>query len=169
MAETIEVTLYTRHPCALCDKAKAAIDAAASLHRLPVRVKEVDIDADETLCARFTNDVPVIYVDGAEAFRHRVSAEQFAEFVKMRADLAELRDWSVVEAHHLEKEFRFPDFAQALAFTNEVGAIAEELGHHPDIHLGWGRVKIVTWSHDAGGLTARDVRLAQRIDRLRAD
>jgi 4a-hydroxytetrahydrobiopterin dehydratase len=168
MAETIEVTLYTRHPCALCDNAKASVRAAAALHRLPVRVREVDIDADPALRERFTNDVPVIYVNGVEAFRHRVSPEQFASYMKTRADLEDLRDWRLVDGHHLEKEVAFPDFAQALAFTNEVGAIAEELGHHPDIHLGWGRVKIVTWSHDVGGLTARDVQLAHRIDRLRA-
>lgn len=177
MAETIEVTLYTRHPCFLCDKAKASIRAAASLHRLPLRVTEVDIDKDEALRVRFTDDVPVIYVNGVEAFRHRVSPEQFAAYVKsggrlrgeeLAAAVRELGpDWRVVDEHQLEREFRFPDFAQALAFTNEVGAIAEELGHHPDIHLGWGRVRIVTWSHDVDGLTPRDVVLAAKIGRLR--
>ncbi|HKS22740.1 MAG TPA: glutaredoxin family protein [Thermoanaerobaculia bacterium] len=80
----VEVTLYTRHPCFLCDKAKASIRAAASLHRLPVELHEVDIDADPVLQERFTNDVPVIYVNGVEAFRHRVSPQEFADYVMRR-------------------------------------------------------------------------------------
>ena len=78
----IEVTLYTRHPCFLCDKAKASIRAATSLHRLPIELREVDIDADPALRERFTNDVPVIFVNGVEAFRHRVSPQEFADYVK---------------------------------------------------------------------------------------
>jgi 4a-hydroxytetrahydrobiopterin dehydratase len=64
----------------------------------------------------------------------------------------------------LSKEFRFPDFQQALAFVNRVGAVAEEMGHHPDIHLGWGRADVETWTHDAGGLTELDFTLAAKID-----
>jgi glutaredoxin len=84
MAESIEVTLYTRHPCFLCDKAKASIRAATSLHRLPIVIREVDIDADAALRERFTDDVPVIYVGGIEAFRHRVSPKEFADYVLAR-------------------------------------------------------------------------------------
>ena len=75
--------------------------------------------------------------------------------------------WRIVEGHHLEKEFRFPDFAQALAFTNEIGALAEEAGHHPDIALGWGRVGVTLSTHDAGGVTAKDYALAAKIERLK--
>ncbi|HEV2721875.1 MAG TPA: 4a-hydroxytetrahydrobiopterin dehydratase [Thermoanaerobaculia bacterium] len=74
--------------------------------------------------------------------------------------------WRIVDGHHLEKEWRFPDFAQALAFTNKIGALAEELNHHPDIVVGWGKVRVTTWSHDANAITARDYRLAQRIEEL---
>ena len=74
--------------------------------------------------------------------------------------------WRIVDSHHLEKEFRFDDFAQALAFTNKVGAAAEELGHHPDILLGWGKVRVTTWSHDAGAITTRDYALAAKIEEL---
>jgi len=74
--------------------------------------------------------------------------------------------WKVVEEHHLEKEFTFPDFVQALAFTNRVGAIAEEEGHHPDIYLAWGKVRITTWTHKIDGLTRSDFILAAKIDRL---
>src|SRR5690348_10509322 len=56
--------------------------------------------------------------------------------------LEQLQGWRVVEEHHLEKSYSFPDFKQALDFVNQVGAIAEQEGHHPDIYLSWGRVKI---------------------------
>src|SRR5688572_19796390 len=46
--------------------------------------------------------------------------------------------WKVIEEHHLEKEFSFKDFREALEFTKKVGELAEEVGHHPDIYLSWG-------------------------------
>ena len=55
--------------------------------------------------------------------------------------------WQVVDGHHLRREFRFKDFAQALAFTNRVGELAEEQFHHPDIDLRWGRVALEIWTH----------------------
>ena len=75
-------------------------------------------------------------------------------------------EWRVVDEHHLEREFRFPDFAQALAFTNKVGAIAEEEGHHPDIYLAWGKVRVTIWTHKVDGLTRSDFVLAAKIERL---
>jgi 4a-hydroxytetrahydrobiopterin dehydratase len=74
--------------------------------------------------------------------------------------------WRVAEGHHLEKEFRFPDFAQALAFVNAIGAVAEVLGHHPDLELGWGRVRVTTRTHDASAITEKDYALAARIEAL---
>jgi len=74
--------------------------------------------------------------------------------------------WRVVEEHHLEKEFPFPDFASALAFTNRVGALAEEEGHHPDIYLSWGNVRITLWTHKIDGLTRSDFVMAAKISRL---
>jgi 4a-hydroxytetrahydrobiopterin dehydratase len=73
--------------------------------------------------------------------------------------------WETVDGK-LVKSWTFPDFATALAFVNRVGAIAEELNHHPDVELGWGRVKLTLWSHDKGRITERDRRLAERIDAL---
>jgi 4a-hydroxytetrahydrobiopterin dehydratase len=75
-------------------------------------------------------------------------------------------DWNVVHEHHLEREFRFRNFAEALAFTNKVGAIAEEQGHHPDIFLAWGKVRVTIWTHKIDGLTRSDFVLAAKIDRL---
>jgi 4a-hydroxytetrahydrobiopterin dehydratase len=75
-------------------------------------------------------------------------------------------DWTVVDAHHLEKEYRFDDFRQALAFTNRVGELAEEQGHHPDIHLSWGKVRLDIWTHKIDGLHDSDFILAAKADRL---
>ncbi|MGH7897066.1 MAG: 4a-hydroxytetrahydrobiopterin dehydratase [Candidatus Binatia bacterium] len=79
---------------------------------------------------------------------------------------AELPTWRVVKQHHLEKSFSFPDFKTALEFTNRVGAIAEAEGHHPDIHLAWGKVGVTIWTHKIDGLTESDFILAAKIDRL---
>ena len=72
--------------------------------------------------------------------------------------------WQVVGGHHLEKSYKFPDFVQALAFVNRVGAVAEEQGHHPDIALAWGRVAITTWTHKIDGLAESDFILAAKAD-----
>ena len=74
--------------------------------------------------------------------------------------------WEIVQGHHLRKEFRFPDFKQALAFTNHIGKIAEQEGHHPDIYLAWGKVVVKTWTHKVNGLTESDFILAGKIDTL---
>jgi 4a-hydroxytetrahydrobiopterin dehydratase len=75
-------------------------------------------------------------------------------------------DWQVVDEHHLERTFRFPDFRQALAFTNKVGELAEAEDHHPDIHLAWGKVKVVVFTHKIDGLSDNDFILAAKADRL---
>jgi 4a-hydroxytetrahydrobiopterin dehydratase len=71
--------------------------------------------------------------------------------------------WTVHE-NSLEKEYSFPDFAQALAFVNRVGAVAEELQHHPDIQFTWGKVRLQITTHDAGRLTEKDFELAKAIN-----
>jgi 4a-hydroxytetrahydrobiopterin dehydratase len=75
-------------------------------------------------------------------------------------------DWRVVNGHHLEKVFHFRNFRDALAFTNKVGELAEDLGHHPDIYLAWGEVKITIWTHKIDGLTESDFVLAAKIQEL---
>ena len=185
----VPVTLYTRRDCPLCDKAKAVILGSG----IPVELEEIDIDDDPALRRRYTDDVPVIVIDGVEAFCHTVDAARFREFVTSRkpassnlaaekcipcrggvpplkgealktvaADLGSA--WRVVDEHHLERDFRFPDFAEALSFTNAIGAIAEREGHHPDIHLAWGKVGVTIWTHKIDGLTRSDFILAAKID-----
>ena len=74
--------------------------------------------------------------------------------------------WTVANEHHIHRAFKFPDFVQALAFVNKVGALAEEQGHHPDIVLTWGKAEITLWTHAVDGLTESDFILADKIGRL---
>jgi 4a-hydroxytetrahydrobiopterin dehydratase len=74
--------------------------------------------------------------------------------------------WQVVEEHHLSRAFKFPNFADALAFVNRVGALAEAENHHPEIYLTWGKARIELFTHKIGGLSESDMILAAKIDRL---
>lgn len=74
--------------------------------------------------------------------------------------------WSLVDEHHLEKEYEFEDFRQALDFTVKVGELAEAQNHHPDILLSWGRVRITIWTHKIDGLTESDFVFAAKSDAL---
>ncbi len=74
--------------------------------------------------------------------------------------------WRVVAAHHIEREFHFRDFREALAFVNGVGELAEQQGHHPDMELSWGLVKVSIHTHKIDGLTESDFVLAAMIDRI---
>lgn len=74
--------------------------------------------------------------------------------------------WTVVDNHHLEGSYDFPDFRTALEFTYDVGELAEDLWHHPDLHLSWGTVEIEIWTHELDGLYETDFIMAARIDRL---
>ncbi len=89
------------------------------------------------------------------------------------SELAELKPqipgWQVVERNNiprLERAFTFPDFVQALVFTNQVGALAEEEGHHPALLTEWGRVTVTWWTHKILGLHRNDLIMAARTDRL---
>lgn len=75
-------------------------------------------------------------------------------------------DWKIVNDHHLERSFKFSDFKDALSFTNKVGAIAEEEGHHPDIALSWGKVILTIWTHKIDGLSESDFVLSNLIDSI---
>jgi len=85
----------------------------------------------------------------------------------LAALLAELGGgWRVVDEHHLEKEYRFPDFRAALAFVNRLAEVAEQEFHHPDLQLAWGRVRVEIWTHKIRGLTESDFVLAAKADAL---
>jgi len=85
----------------------------------------------------------------------------------LKRHYGQLEGWTVVNEHHLEKEYKFKDFAEALAFVNRLGAVAEAEGHHPDIFLTWGRVSVTLWTHSIGGLSEKDFVLAAKADAVR--
>jgi len=74
--------------------------------------------------------------------------------------------WQLNSRYHLSKVFRFRNFREAIDFTNKIGETAEEQGHHPDIHLAWGKVEIEIWTHVINNLSENDFILAAKIDRL---
>ena len=76
------------------------------------------------------------------------------------------QEWKVVDDHQLEREYKFKNFREALTFTNKVGELAESQGHHPDIILAWGKVKLTIWTHKVDGLTESDFILAAKADQL---
>jgi len=94
-----------------------------------------------------------------------VGEEQIAAFH------AQVPDWKIVErggVKQLERVFKFKNFVQALAFTNEVGDLAEEQDHHPAILTEWGRVTVTWWTHAVEGLHKNDFITAAKTDRFYA-
>jgi 4a-hydroxytetrahydrobiopterin dehydratase len=84
-------------------------------------------------------------------------------------------EWTLIQSEadraggvgfRLERRYRFKNFREALDFVDRVGATAEEQGHHPDVHLSWGRVRLTIWTHKINGLTESDFILAAKSDAL---
>lgn len=84
---------------------------------------------------------------------------------EIRAALADLPGWERA-GDALAKTFTLPSFKEAVFFVNTVAGLAEAANHHPDIDIRYRRVHLVLTTHDAGGLTRRDVDLARRIEEL---
>src|SRR3989338_5247368 len=74
--------------------------------------------------------------------------------------------WSIKDNHEISRRFIFKNFAEALAFVNKIGSIAESEGHHPTIKFGWGYAEITTFTHTVDGLSENDFILAAKIDAL---
>jgi 4a-hydroxytetrahydrobiopterin dehydratase len=92
-----------------------------------------------------------------------VTDAEIAEF------MPQVSEWQIVEREgvkRLERAFKFKNFAQALAFTNKVGGLAEAEGHHPAILTEWGKVTVTWWTHKIRGLHRNDFVLAAKTDRL---
>jgi 4a-hydroxytetrahydrobiopterin dehydratase len=95
----------------------------------------------------------------------RVTETEIAELGR------EVSDWQLLERDgiaRLERVFHFPTFAGALAFTNQVGALAEAEGHHPALLTEWGRVTVTWWTHKIRGLHRNDFIMAAKTDALAA-
>lgn len=77
------------------------------------------------------------------------------------------KNWNIIDEHHLEREFIFKNFQEALAFTNKIGEIAEQEDHHPDILLSYGKVRVLLWTHKIDGLSESDFILAAKYDTIK--
>lgn len=91
------------------------------------------------------------------------------------AEIAELKpqipEWNIIQIdgeQRLERIYKFPNFESALDFTNRVGAIAEEEGHHPALLTEWGKVTVTWWTHDISGLHQNDFIMAAKTDSIAA-
>ena len=81
--------------------------------------------------------------------------------------LADAPGWTLAaDARHIERDFKFPDFAAALAFVNRVGEVAEAEGHHPDLSFGWGYCRVVWQTHKIKGLHENDFIMAAKVNAL---
>ena len=92
-----------------------------------------------------------------------VTAEEIAELHPHAAD------WELIDSDtvpKLAREFRFRDFAQALEFSNRVGVLAEEEGHHPRLTTEWGRVRVTWWTHKIRNLHRNDFIMAAKTDEI---
>lgn len=87
---------------------------------------------------------------------------------ELEALARQVPEWNVVDGHHLLREFHFKNFREALEFVIEVGELAEEQAHHPDLEFGWGRAAVTIFTHKIDGLTESDFILAAKINRLAA-
>jgi len=73
--------------------------------------------------------------------------------------------WRLNADGHLERTYAFKNFAQAMAFANKVAEVAEGEGHHPDLHIAWGRCSVEIWTHKISGLTESDFYFGAKADR----
>jgi 4a-hydroxytetrahydrobiopterin dehydratase len=85
---------------------------------------------------------------------------------ELRTLAQEVPDWAVVKDHHLERTFRFADFAGAMVFAMRVGRLAEEENHHPTITFTWGKAIVRVYTHKVDGLSESDFVLAAKIDAM---
>jgi 4a-hydroxytetrahydrobiopterin dehydratase len=82
---------------------------------------------------------------------------------QIRAELASAKGWKL-QGQRISKIYAFEDFVRAIKFINRVARFAQSMNHHPDIDIRYNRVILTLTTHDEGGLTMRDFRLARKID-----
>jgi 4a-hydroxytetrahydrobiopterin dehydratase len=85
---------------------------------------------------------------------------------EIRPLLRLVQGWQVEDGKKLLKSYRFENFVQAVDFVNAVTAVAEHEGHHPDLYVRWGEVRVYLWTHKIDGLTESDFVMAAKIDRV---
>lgn len=89
-----------------------------------------------------------------------LKGDAIAKFMEQVSD-----EWELVDEKKIRREFKFKDFVAAMAFANKVADLAEAEGHHPDLHVAWGKVVVELWTHKIDGLWDNDFIMAAKIDR----
>lgn len=74
--------------------------------------------------------------------------------------------WSVIDGKKIKKTFVFDSFKIALKFVDKVADLAEQVQHHPDMHILYNKIVIELSTHDAGGITQKDIDMAKQIDTI---
>jgi 4a-hydroxytetrahydrobiopterin dehydratase len=87
---------------------------------------------------------------------------------QVKVHLAKVKDWKL-RGNKLSRLYVFEDFMQSLRFINQIARLAEAMNHHPDIDVRYNKVKLTLTTHDEGGLTMKDFRLAGKINRVRSN
>jgi 4a-hydroxytetrahydrobiopterin dehydratase len=87
---------------------------------------------------------------------------------RIAEELGRLPGWRV-DDRRIVREVEAPSFRAAVRLIGRIADLAEGADHHPDLHLSWRRLRVVLWTHDAGGLTARDFHLARCIEDVISD
>ena len=82
---------------------------------------------------------------------------------QIKTALAAVPDWQK-KGHTITRTFQFKDFPAAIKFVNAIAKLAEQAWHHPDIDIRWNKVTLTLTTHDAGGLTGKDFKLAKQFD-----
>ena len=80
--------------------------------------------------------------------------------------MAQLKGWQLEDNKKLIKSYEFKNFVEAMQFANAITPVADAEGHHPDLYVRWGEVKVYLWTHKIDGLTESDFFMAAKIDRV---
>lgn len=108
-----------------------------------------DLNLQERKCTACTPETPPLKGEKLQRYYDRLSD-----------------GWKLVDKHHLEKTYSFKNFRQALEFTNKIGELSEEEGHHPEIFLTWGKVKLTVYTHAIDALSENDFIWAAKANGL---
>ncbi len=76
------------------------------------------------------------------------------------------KDWQIIDYNKIKRSFHFVNFVHTMEFVNKVADIAEEEGHHPDLHVSYGKCEVELWTHAIEGLSENDFIVAAKIDRI---
>ena len=85
---------------------------------------------------------------------------------EIKEALQQLPEW-YLRGHAIRRDFEFKDFTKAMAFVNQLAEVAETMNHHPDIDIRYNKVSLALTSHDSGGVTNRDLKLAKKISEMK--